>query len=171
MKKSKLSVGLVASFIGALAMSACNQDSGAAVNEEKGTLVKLVDYNGEQLVIKTDDIYGDYTNSSDGTKLYYDAILEALIRYEYPKLNEAGLKSYDSLKDEAEDKYTSARETASDNADNNGTSFDEEWEKILESHNCKDADDPDDALKKHYLYDLEKEELSDWSESDPAPAG
>ena len=162
MKKSKLSVGLVASFIGALAMSACNQDTSAAVNEENGTLVKLVDYNGDQIVVKTDDLYNDYTNSSDGTKLYYDAILEALIRYEYPKLNEAGLRSYESLLEEAEDKYTSARETASDNADNNGTSFDEEWEKILESHNCKDADDPDDALKKHYLYDLEKEELSDW---------
>ena len=162
MKKSKLSVGLVASFIGALAMSACNQDTSAAVNEENGTLVKLVDYNGDQIVVKTDDLYNDYTNSSDGTKLYYDAILEALIRYEYPKLNEAGLRSYESLLEEAEDKYTSARETASDNADNNGTSFDEEWEKILEAQNCKDADDPDDALKKHYLYDLEKEELSDW---------
>lgn len=161
MKKSKLSVGLVASFIGALAMSACNQSS-SAVQEEKGTLVKLVDYNGEQVVIKTDDMYKDYTNSSDGTKLYYDAVLEALIRYEYPKLNEEGLRSYDSLLAEAEDKYTSARETASDNADNNGTSFDEEWEKILESNGCKDEDDPNEALKKHYLYDLEKEELSDW---------
>lgn len=161
MKKSKLSVGLVASFIGALAMSACNSST-SAVTEEKGTLVKLVDYNGKELVVKTDDLYKNYTDSSDGTKLYYDAILEALIRYEYPKLNEEGLRSYDSLKDEAEDKYTSARETASDNAENNGTSFDEEWEKILESHNCKDADDPNDALKKHYLYDLEKEELSDW---------
>ena len=160
MKKSKLSVGLVASFIGALAMSACNQDSGAAVNEEKGTLVKLVDYNGEQLVIKTDDIYGDYTNSSDGTKLYYDAILEALIRYEYKGLSEReeGLKSYNSLLKQVDDAVASAKETANDNASTNGTTFDEEWTKILESHDCENEDD----LKQYYLYNYEKEELSDW---------
>ena len=56
MKKSKLSVGLVASFIGALAMSACNQDTSAAVNEENGTLVKLVDYNGDQIVVTPSSI-------------------------------------------------------------------------------------------------------------------
>ena len=159
MKKSKLSVGLVASFIGALAVTAC--DSTVAVTEKKGELVELVDYNGNKIEIKTDDIYGKYTDSSDGTKLYYDAILEALIRYEYPLLSKQGgskLRSIDTLKAEVEDKYTSARETANDNADTNDTSFDEEWEKILDSYNCEDDDD----LKAYYLYQLEKEEISDW---------
>ena len=131
MKKSKLSVGLVASFVGALAMSACS--STPAVVEKEGDLVELVDYNNGKIEIKTNDIYGKYTDSSDGTKLYYDAILEALIRYEYPELSKdttSGLRSIDTLNAEVEDKLKSAKETANDNASNNGTTFDEEWEKI-----------------------------------------
>ena len=159
MKKSKLSVGLVASFVGALAMSACS--STPAVVEKEGDLVELVDYNNGKIEIKTNDIYGKYTDSSDGTKLYYDAILEALIRYEYPELSKdttSGLRSIDTLNAEVEDKLKSAKETANDNASNNGTTFDEEWEKILDSHDCEDDDD----LKAYYLYNLEKEEISDW---------
>ena len=160
MKKSKLSAGLVASFIGALALSACNSSSTGPTSKE-GELVKLLGYNSDEIIIKTDDMYGKYSDSSDGTKLYYDAILEALIRYEYPELSKkAGttLRSFETLKSEANDKYESARQTADTSASTNGTSFDEEWEKIKDSHNCESDDD----LKQYYLYNLEKEELSDW---------
>ena len=88
MKKSKLSVGLVTSFIGALALTACNET--ADVTSKDNSLVELVDYNGETIEIQTDEMYAKYSESSDGRKLYYDAILEALIRYEYPKLQEEG---------------------------------------------------------------------------------
>ena len=86
MKKSKLSVGLVTSFIGALALTACNETP--AVTSKENSLVELVNYNGDTIEIKTDETYAKYSESSDGRKLYYDAILEALIRYEYPKLQE-----------------------------------------------------------------------------------
>ena len=156
MKKSKLSVGLVTSFIGALALTACNET--ADVTSKDNSLVELVDYNGETIEIQTDEMYAKYSESSDGRKLYYDAILEALIRYEYPKLQEEGLKSYNSLLKQAEDAIKSAKETANDNASTNGTTYDEEWDKILESHNCEDEED----LRQYYLYNYEKEELSDW---------
>ena len=156
MKKSKLSVGLVTSFIGALALTACNET--ADVTSKDNSLVELVDYNGETIEIQTDEMYAKYSESSDGRKLYYDAILEALIRYEYPKLQEEGLKSYNSLLKQAEDAIKSAKETANDNASTNGTTYDEEWDKILESHDCEDEED----LRQYYLYNYEKEELSDW---------
>ena len=156
MKKSKLSVGLVTSFIGALALTACNET--ADVTSKDNSLVELVDYNGETIEIQTDEMYAKYSESSDGRKLYYDAILEALIRYEYPKLQEEGLKSYNSLLKQAEDAIKSAKETENDNASTNGTTYDEEWDKILESHDCEDEED----LRQYYLYNYEKEELSDW---------
>ena len=160
MKKSKLSVGLVASFIGALALSACGEST-PAVTTKKGSLVELVDYNSEKIEIKTDDLYSKISESSDGRRIYYNAVLEALIRYEYPKLSSElnlSMKSYDSIKKEAEDKIKSSKETANDNASANGTSYDEEWEKILESNDCETEKD----LLQHFIYDLEKEELSDW---------
>ena len=156
MKRSKLSVGLVTSFIGALALTACNET--ADVTSKDNSLVELVNYNGDTIEIKTDETYAKYSESSDGRKLYYDAILEALIRYEYPKLQEEGLKSYNSLLKQADDAIASAKETANDNASTNGTTYDEEWNKILESHDCEDEED----LKQYYLYNYEKEELSDW---------
>ena len=156
MKKSKLSVGLVTSFIGALALTACNETP--AVTSKDNSLVELVNYNGDTIEIKTDETYAKYSESSDGRKLYYDAILEALIRYEYPKLQEEGLKSYNSLLKQADDAIASAKETANDNASTNGTTYDEEWDKILESHDCEDEED----LRQYYLYNYEKEELSDW---------
>ena len=157
MKKSKLSVGLVASFVGALAMTACNSST-SKLSVKDGSLVELVDYNNGTIEIKTDDLYGEYSDSSSGTKLYYDAILEALIRYEYPKLENVGMKSFATLEEEANDKVASSKETASDNASSNGTTYAEEWQKILDSHDCEDEND----LKQYYLYDLEKEELSSW---------
>lgn len=158
MKKSKLSVGLVTSFIGALALTACNET--ADVTSKENTLVELVDYNGDTIEIQTDETYAKYSESSDGRKLYYDAILEALIRYEYKGLSEReeGLKSYNSLLKQVDDAVASAKETANDNASTNGTTFDEEWTKILESHDCENEDD----LKQYYLYNYEKEELADW---------
>lgn len=158
MKKSKLSVGLVTSFIGALALTACNSVS--SLSEKEGSLVELVGYNGDELEIKVDEMYAQYTDSNDGTKLYYDAILETLIRYEYKALSElegSTLKKFSTLNAEADNKIKSAKETAWENANDNGTSYDEEWEKILDSHDCEDEND----LREYYLYDLEKAELID----------
>ena len=159
MKKSKLSVGLVASFIGALALSACNE---TRLKERDGDLVEFVSYNGgdDKIVIGANDLYGKYSESKDGTKLYYEAILEALVRYEYKSLADqpgSSLKSYELLYSKAQDSVTKAKETATENAKNNDTKYDDEWDSILESHNCEDEND----LLEYYLYDLEKEELVD----------
>ena len=160
MKKSKLSVGLVASFIGALALTSCGETP--AVTSKTNSIVEFIGYNSEteQLEIKVDEIYSKYANSDDGTKLYYDAVLEALIRYEYPKLSAktgSKLKKFSKLEEEADDKVQSSKETANTNASNNGTTYDEEWDKILESHDCENEAE----LKQYYLFDLEKTELND----------
>ena len=157
MKKSKLSVGLVASFIGALAISACNESTPAVITKD-GSLVEVVGYNDKTIEIKTNDLYSKISESSDGRRIYYSAVLEALIRYEYPKLDLPGLDKYDEIEKEAKKKVESSKETANDNASNNGTSYDEEWEKILESNDCENEKD----LLQHYVYNLEKEKLSDW---------
>ena len=159
MKKNKLSVGLVTSFIGALALTSCS--TAAEVTPSDSSIVEFVGYNGEnnKIEVNTNAFYGKYSDSNDGTKLYYDAVLEALVRYEYPAISEEdpNLKKYNTLVAEAEDKVTSSKQTANENANNNGTSFAEEWDKILDSHDCETEED----LKQYYLYDLEKTELTD----------
>ena len=161
MKKSKLSIGLVTSFIGALALTACD-NSTPAVTKSKNSIVNFVGYNGktDKIEINVDELYSEYSNSKEGTTLYYNAILEALTRYEYPLISaqDAELKSYARIESEAKDKVKAMQQTAKDNAKNNGTDYDEEWDKILKNNDVKSTK----ALKLKFIYDLEKEALGDW---------
>ncbi len=159
MKKNKLTIGLVTSFIGALALTSCK--STPVVTSKDNSIIEFVGYNGESYInVNTDEFYSKYAASNEGVKLYYDAILEALIRHGYGKLSEKGalnLKKIETLKSEAEEKVESSKQTARENASTNNTSYDEEWDKILESNSCESEDD----LYEHYLFNLEKEELTD----------
>ena len=161
MKKSKLSIGLVTSFIGALALTACDSDT-VEVTKSKTAIVNFTGYNGktDKIEINVDELYNEYGDSKEGTTLYYNAILEALTRYEYPLISEqdATLKSYSRIESEARDKVKAVQQTAKDNAKNNGTDYDEEWDKILKSNDVKSTK----ALRLKYIYELEKEALGDW---------
>ena len=136
MKKSKkLSIGLITSFIGALALTACN--STPAVTASKTSIVDFIGYNGkdDKIEINIDEFYSKYGDSDTGTDLFYNAVLETLIRYQYKTLSDEDktLKPYDSLVAEANDKVKAQKQTATDNAKSNGTKYDEEYAKILES--------------------------------------
>lgn len=161
MKKSKLSIGLVTSFIGALALTACDNAT-PAVTAKKGSIVEFVGYNGktDKITINVDELYSEYGYTKEGTTLYYNAILEALTRYEYPLISaqDSELKSYARIESEANDKVKAVQQTAKDNAKNNGTDYDKEWDKILKNNDVKSTK----ALKLKYIYELEKEALGDW---------
>ena len=106
MKKSKLSIGLVTSFIGALALTSCGETP--AVTSSDTSIVDFIGYNSEdeKLTIDIDKFYSEYGDSDEGTTLFYNAVLEALIRYEYKGLSERDttLKAYTALTKEADEK-------------------------------------------------------------------
>ena len=164
MKKSKLSIGLVTSFIGALALTSCGD--AATVTPSDKSVVDFIGYNSstDRIEINVDELYREFGEGKDGTTKYYNAILESLIRYEYPKLaadenpKEPDLKKFSRIKSEAADKVKAARQTANDNATNNGTEPEDEWAKILESNNV----DSEENLRLKYVYELEKEAMTDW---------
>ena len=166
MKKSKkLSIGLVTSFIGALALTACSEP----VTESDKSVVDFIGYNSEDesLAIDTDAFYSKYGDSDEGTTLYYNSVLESLIRYEYKPLSERSaqkdpankqLKAYSTVEKEANDKVTAQKQTATDNAKSNKTSYSDEWDKILESYDVEDEDE----LKDYFLYEIEKDAINEW---------
>ena len=160
MKKSKLSIGLVTSFIGALALTSCG--STPAVTGSDKSIVDFIGYNSkdEKLTIDIDKFYSEYGDSDEGTTLFYNAVLEALIRYEYKPLSEreTTLKAYSALVKEADEKLQAQKRVAEDNASSNGTTYAEEMDKILESNSVETEDD----LKEKFLYDLEKSAITDW---------
>lgn len=162
MKKTKLSIGLVTSFVAAMALSAC----GSSVTKEDGKTVSFKGYGDEELSVLTDEIYNDYMTSSTGISKYYDQVMEVLIRNAFqndPKAEkEDGLKgikkNYNQIESEAKDNVKGAKQTAKQNASTNGTSYKTEWQNTLKEKGVKDEEE----LLQYFIYQLEKEEIEDW---------
>ena len=164
MKKSKLSVGLVTSFIASMALTACGSD----VTKNKDNIVDFTGYDGSNLAVLIDEIYSDYMKSSTGIAKYYDQVMEVLIRNAFQqdktgsKTEGNGLsgvkKNYNQIVNEAKDNVKGAKQTAKQNAETNGTSYKTEWQSVLKEKNVKDEEE----LLQYYIYQLEKEEIEDW---------
>ena len=160
MKKSKLSIGLVTSFIASMALTACGSD----VTKNAKNLVDGTDYNGKSFSVLIDEMYDDYMKSSAGISKYYDQVMEVLIRNAFQKDKTgsstlAGVKkNYNQIVNEAKDNVKGAKETAAQNAKTNGTSYKTEWQSTLTEKGVKDEEE----LLQYYIYQLEKEEIEDW---------
>ncbi len=160
MKKSKLSTGLVTSFIAAMALGACSP----SVTSDKTNVVDFTGYNDQNLAVAIDDIYEDYRNSSSGISAYYNQVIEVLIRdaFKKGKAGNAKLdgvrKNYDQIVNEAKNKVKSDKQTAKENAETNGSSYKTEWQSTLNGKGVKDESE----LLQYYIYQLEKEVIEDW---------
>ena len=76
MKKSKLSITLVTSFIAAMALTACNE-----VTKSDKAIVTFTPYDGSEAIeIITNDVYKQYRGTSSGISMFYDKILEVLTK-------------------------------------------------------------------------------------------
>ena len=155
MKKSKLSITLVTSFIAAMAMSACS-----SVSAKKETIVSFKPYGSkESISLLTDDVYNQYKGTNAGVSKFYEKILEVLIRYEFKDKDfKDGEQSYGEIEKWAANEVDAQKAKAKANAKNNGTSYDDEWKSILESNNVEDAKE----LKEKFIYEKEKEVYKEW---------
>ena len=111
----KLSIGLVTSFIGALALTSCGETP--AVTTDDKSIVDFIGYNSteDKLNIDIDKFYSEYGDSDEGTTLFYNAVLEALIRYEYKGLSEREttlLRAYSEITKEADEKLQAQKRVA-----------------------------------------------------------
>ena len=79
MKKSKLSICLVSSFMAAMTLAGCSD-----VKAKDNALVTFKPYgSGEEVTIVTDDMYNEFRDTTTGITKYYEQILEVLIRYNF----------------------------------------------------------------------------------------
>jgi len=125
MKKSKKFLILAATTVGLLSLAGCNE-----VTANGNVIVSFKDSNGKYTNYTADELFEKYTESSqESTADYYNAIYNVMVRQWFT------LSENESLKKEcdkaAQIKLDSQKTQASTNADNNGTSYDTEWEKIL----------------------------------------
>ena len=154
MKKSKLKMGLVTSFICGMALTACND----VTSNDKS----VVDYKfgDSSISLVTDAMYSEDLETSAGLTRYYEKVRDLLVRATFEKVttDANGLKvktPYATLVAQANNKVEEQKETARKNAKNNDTSYSDELETIFESHNVEN----EEGLKQKFLLDLEKEQL------------
>lgn len=155
MKKSKLSLGLVTTFVASLALAGCS----SSIKSKDGSLVTFTGHNGKVYDIVTDTMYSDYLKGVSGISSFYDKVLEVLIRYEFKYGKTASpKKSYETIEREAINDVKSEKENARSNADSNGTSYKTEWNAILESNGV----DSEKELREKFIYQIEQGQLEDW---------
>ena len=155
MKKSKLSITLVTSFIAAMALTACNE-----VTADKEAIVTFTPYGSkEAIALITNDVYGEYAKTSTGVTKFYDKILEVLIRYQFKENNfDKGELDYSEIENWAKNQVQEQKDKAKANAKSNGTNYDDEWDAILESNNVEDTK----GLQEKFIYEKEKEVMKNW---------
>ena len=163
MKKSKLSITLVTSFIAAMALTACSE-----VKASKDAIVTFTPYGSKEAIsLITDDVYTSYRNTSSGITKFYDKILEVLIRYQFKEKNFSdGELKYSEIEDWAANQVQEQKDKAKANAKSNGTNYDDEWDSILESNKVDNAKE----LKEKFIYEKEKEVMTNWYADNPENA-
>lgn len=148
MKKKKCALGLVALLATTAGLAACDWPTKA----NNGYILTYTDAAGARVGYTAEELFGSYRQSSGSLSTEFDKVYEVLVRKYYDEVKTSTKADLDV---EARQKVLSDKQKATTNANNNGTSFEEELEKILSNAGVDNVDE----LYQHHLYDLEKEKF------------
>ncbi len=148
MKKKKCALGLVALLATTAGLAACDWPTKA----NNGYILTYTDATGARVGYTAEELFGSYRQSSGSLSTEFDKVYEVLVRKYYDEVKTSTKADLDV---EARQKVLSDKQKATTNANNNGTSFEEEFEKILSNAGVDNVDE----LYQHHLYDLEKEKF------------
>lgn len=154
MKKSKIALVLMTSLLAGGSLAACSPVS----YDEKGVILTYTGKDGVKEEYTAEDLFYDQLDESTKWDTVFKTIYKLVVKNYFIEVEEGVNGSYGKaqlagLKKKAEQAVTGDKETAEKNREKNGTSYDEEFSKILNEKNCKDEDE----LYDYYLYTYEKE--------------
>lgn len=154
MKKSKIALVLMTSLLAGGSLAACSPVS----YDEKGVILTYTGKDGVKEEYTAEDLFYDQLDESTKWDTVFKTIYKLVVKNYFLEVEEGVNGSYGKaqlagLKKKAEQAVTGDKETAEKNREKNGTSYDEEFSKILNEKNCKDEDE----LYEYYLYTYEKE--------------
>lgn len=149
-RNRKCVLGLVALVSATVAMSGCDQ----AVAADDGTVFTYTDANGNRTNYTAADLLKSYQSSGSNASTQFDKVYEVLIRHYYETTGKASLARLES---DATQEVIKDKQTAQSNADSNGTSYETEFESILNSNGVDNVSE----LWEHHLYQKEKDAFED----------
>ncbi|MCQ2741842.1 MAG: hypothetical protein MJ239_00880 [Bacilli bacterium] len=145
MKKAKLTLALVAGLVGTIGLSSCNE-----VTYNEGVVLTYVDASGNRQNYTAKELLGEYEKGSGAASTSFDKVYELLIRNYY---NGTKKDELNSINKEANNQVNGLKNQADENANSNGTTYQEEFEKILSSNGV----DTESELFSLKQYEIEKE--------------
>lgn len=148
MKKSKLTLALVASFSAVMALTACNE-----VTAKDGVVLTFTDNSGLRVEYRASDLLDNYEQGSSAASTNFNKVKEVLIRKYYQAEGKATV--LEQLKTSAQNSVDSIKKQAQSNADSNGTSYATELETLLNSNNVKNVSELFEAK----LYEEEEKDF------------
>jgi hypothetical protein len=147
MKNKKSALALVAILVACGALTACDR----ATSDNSGSVLTYTDAQGNVVSYTAADLLESYQNSGSSISTEFDKIYEVLIRKYYEDDSQASVLS--KLKKNATVDVETDKSNAKTNATSNKTTYEEEFQKILDSNSCDNIDE----LYEYHLYKREKE--------------
>ena len=152
MRKSKISLALVGSLLSVTALAGCNEVTAS----DKGYILTYTNSSGEKLNYSADELFGTYYNDSSSLSTVFDKIYKLIVRNSFKAGGEYADK-YNDVRQKAQNDVDGDKKTARQNADTNGTSYDEEFNTILSSVDCEDEEE----LLEYHTYERESTEFEE----------
>ena len=152
MRKSKISLALVGSLLSVTALAGCNEVTAS----DKGYILTYTNSSGEKINYSADELFGTYYNDSSSLSTVFDKIYKLIVRNSFKAGGEYADK-YNDVRQKAQNDVDGDKKTARQNADTNGTSYDEEFNTILSSVDCEDEEE----LLEYHTYERESTEFEE----------
>ncbi len=147
-----MTLGLIAGLLSVSGLAACN---GPQYSPE-GYILTYTNASGETLHYSAEDLFGSYGNDASSNSTIFNEVYKLIVRNYF--LTESGQESiYAKILKEAENDVDSVKAKAKDNANDNKTNYDDEFDTLIKSYSCKDEED----LRQKFIYDRELTEFED----------
>ncbi len=147
-----MTLGVIAGLLSVSGLAACN----GPVYSPEGYILTYTNASGETLHYSAEDLFGSYKNDASSNSTIFNEVYKLIVRNYF--VTEPGQESiYNKILKEAENDVDSVKAKAKDNADDNKTDYDDEFETLIKSYSCVDEED----LRQHFIYERELTEFED----------
>lgn len=148
MKKAKLTLGLVAGLVATIGLSSCNE-----VTYNQGVVLTYTDAKGNKVDYTAAELFADYQTGSGAAGTDFQKVYETLIRNYYN--SDAQKTALVAINKEATNQVNGLKTQAENSAKTNGTSYQVEFEKILDTNHCDNVDELFNLMQ----FNVEKEKF------------
>ena len=152
MKKSKLALSIVAGLASITALASCSEVK--PVYSAEGYVLTYKDSSGSEIHYTAEELFGSLLKDSSNVSSVFDKVYKLIVR-NYFEVEGAGISKLADIKKDAANDVEGVKSTANKNAESNKTSYDEEFEKLLENYSCEDEAE----LLEHFIYEREHTEF------------